>query len=61
MALRERSWSEQIRDLIEEVDRVRGESERLRSQVERSREPFWPDRRRVPRFPESESHHGEHR
>ena len=57
----ERSWSEQIRDLIEEVDRVRRESERLRGQAESMKEPFWPERRRMPRFPESESQHGEHR
>lgn len=62
MASRERSWSEKIRDLIEEVDRVRGESERVRGEAERAmKTPFWPERRRVPRFPSSEDAHSEHR
>lgn len=55
MAKREPTWSERIRDLIEEVDRVRSESERTRGHVERAmKEPFWPDRRREPRFPTSD-------
>ena len=64
MASRERSWSEQIRDLIEEVDRVRGESERVREAVDRAmKNPFWPDRRRAPRFPDADvdEYGGEHR
>jgi hypothetical protein len=63
MEKREPSWSERIRDLIEEIDRVRSESERVRGQAERAmREQFWPDRRRKPRIPPSErprdQHHG---
>ena len=56
MGEREPSWSERIRDLIEEVDRVRNESERVRGHVERSmkEERIWPDRRRAPRIPTSE-------
>jgi hypothetical protein len=47
MGARERSWSERIRDLIEEVDRVRSESERVRGRAEDAmkREPIWPERR----------------
>jgi hypothetical protein len=52
MAGEDRSRSEQIRALIEEVDRVRGESERMTSHVDRSmKNTFWPDRRRSPRVP----------
>jgi hypothetical protein len=63
MDTREPSWTERIRNLIEEVDRVRGESERVRKQAERAmRERVWPDRRREPRLPSSEptrdQHHG---
>jgi hypothetical protein len=56
MAKREPTWSERIRDLIEEVDRVRSESERVRGHAERAmkKEQFWPDRRREPRFPSSD-------
>jgi hypothetical protein len=55
MATREPTWSEQIRDLLEEVDRVRNESERTRGHAERAmNERFWPDRRREPRFPSSD-------
>ena len=56
MAKREPTWSERIRDLIEEVDRVRSESERVRSYAERAmkKEQVWPDRRREPRFPSSD-------
>jgi hypothetical protein len=51
MASREYSWSDRIRALIEEVDRVRGESERVRRHADRAmRRPFWPERRREPRF-----------
>lgn len=56
MANREPTWSERIRDLIEEVDRVRSESERTRGHAERAmKEQFWPDRRREPRFPSSDT------
>ena len=52
MTEREPTWSERIRDLIEEVDRVRRESEQTRGHAERAmKEPFWPERRREPRFP----------
>ena len=69
MASGEHSWSERIRDLIEQVekirnesDRVRGESERVRGQAERAmKDPFWPDRRREPRFPTSDEPHGHDR
>jgi len=51
MAPRERSWSERIRDLIEDADRVRGESERTRGHADQAmKHPFWPERRREPRF-----------
>jgi hypothetical protein len=61
MASSDRSRSEQIRALIEEADRVRRESERVRSQLDRSmKQPFWPDRRRSPRIPiEGDRRHGE--
>lgn len=52
MAGEDRSRSEQIRALIEESDRVRNESEQVRTQVDRSmKRPFWPDRRRSVRIP----------
>lgn len=44
--------SDRIRALIEEVDRVRRESERVTSHVERTlKRPFWPERRRSSRMP----------
>jgi hypothetical protein len=64
MAKREPTWSERIRDLIEEVDRVRSESERVRSYAERAmkKEQIWPDRRREPRVPLSDDpHRAQHR
>jgi hypothetical protein len=56
MGTRDPSWSERIRGLIEEVDRVRNESERVRGHAERAmkEERFWPDRRQTPRFPSPE-------
>jgi len=49
----DRSRSEQIRALIEEVDRVRDESERMNTQIDRlMKQPFWPDRRRSVRLPD---------
>jgi hypothetical protein len=46
--------SEQIRALIEEVDRVRSESEGVINQADRARKSsFWPDRRRSLRIPSS--------
>ena len=57
MSGREPSWSERIRDLIDQVDRVRDESERVRGQAEHTmKHPFWPERRRVPRMAPDESH-----
>jgi hypothetical protein len=54
MSGEDRSKPEQIRALIEEVDRVRSESERVRSQVDLAmKRPFWPDRRRSARVPVS--------
>ena len=51
--------SERIRALIEEVDRVRQESEQVTSHLERSmKSPFWPERRRSPRVPRSEKPDG---
>jgi hypothetical protein len=44
--------SDRIRALIEEVDRVRRESERITNHLERSmKRPFWPERRRSMRMP----------
>lgn len=59
MSAREPTWSERIRHLIEEVDRVRNESERVRGQAESSmkKERIWPDRRHGPRvLPAEDSH-----
>lgn len=54
----DRSRSEQIRALIEEVDRVRSESERMTSHADRSmKNAFWPDRRRTVRMPPSPDRH----
>jgi hypothetical protein len=51
---RERS-PEQIRNLIEEVDRIRRETERVTSHVDLTmKRPFWPDRRKSVRVPLSE-------
>jgi hypothetical protein len=52
MGSREPTWSERIRNLIEEVDRVRGESEQVRGHAERAmkEERFWPDRRQAPGY-----------
>jgi hypothetical protein len=61
MGTREPSWSERIRDLIEEVDRVRGESERMRGHADRAmKQQFWPERRREPRLPPSAPRHDHH-
>ena len=52
MSGQDRSRAEQIRALIEEVDRIRSESERVISHVDRSMKyPVWPDRRRSVRIP----------
>jgi hypothetical protein len=52
MSGQDRSQDEQIRALIEEVDRVRSESERVTGHVDRSmKHPVWPDRRRSVRMP----------
>ena len=52
MAGDDRSRSERIRALIDEVDRVRRESERVTNSIDRTMKlPFWPDRRRTPRDP----------
>lgn len=57
MAAHDASRSDRIRDLIEEVDRVRRESEQVRSHVDKAmKQPFWPERRRHARVPGSESH-----
>jgi hypothetical protein len=61
MGTREPTWSERIRDLIDEVDRVRNESERVRGHADRAmKEPFWPDRRREPRLPPSDKPRRDH-
>jgi hypothetical protein len=52
MAGHESSRPEQIRALIEEVDRICDESERVIRHVEWTmKHPFWPDRRRTARVP----------
>jgi hypothetical protein len=52
MTREDRARPEQIRALIEEVDRVRSESEQVTTHVDRSmKHPFWPDRRRSIRGP----------
>jgi hypothetical protein len=51
----DRSRAEQIRALIDEADRVRGESERIITEIDRGmKRPFWPERRRFPRISGSE-------
>ena len=61
MASRDHRWSEQIHDLIEEMDRVRGESERMRGHADRAmKSSFWPERRRSPRLPPRDESHTEH-
>ena len=61
MGTREPTWSERIRDLIDEIDRVRGESERVRGHADRAmKEPFWPERRQQSRIPETERRHPDH-
>lgn len=62
MASQDRSRSEQIRDLITEVDRIRRESERMREDADRAmKHPIWPDRRQSPRFPSTDEVRGEER
>ena len=57
MSGEDRSSSDRIRALIEEVDRVRNESERVTGHLDRAmKRPFWPERRRSVRMPPSESH-----
>jgi hypothetical protein len=54
--------TDRIRALIEEVDRVRRESERITAHAERSmKRPYWPDRRRSLRTPPPErpDHNGD--
>jgi hypothetical protein len=52
MSGQDRSRVEQLRALLEEIDRVRRESERVTSHLDRTlKQPFWPDRRRTPRIP----------
>ena len=47
--------SERIQALIDEVDRIRRESERLTNHAERTmKRPFWPERRRSLRIPTSD-------
>ena len=58
-----------MRDLIEEVDRIRNESDRIRGESERMRgqaeramnDKFWPDRRRESRFPTKDEWEGHDR
>ena len=63
MGAREPNWSERIRDLIDEVDRVRSESERVRGHAEDSmkKERIWPDRRQAPRLPFADDSHSHDR
>ena len=52
MAGQERSRVDQIRDLIDQMERVRSDSERVTRYIDRSmKRPFWPDRRRSTRTP----------
>ena len=48
----DRSRADRIRALLDEADRVRAESERVSSEIERAlKQPFWPERRRSLRIP----------
>ena len=50
----ERSRTEQIRALIEEMDRVRHQAEQVRNEADRAmKHSFWPDRRRSSRMPDA--------
>jgi hypothetical protein len=61
MASQDRRRADEIRDLIEELDRVRRESERVRDHADRAmKNLFWPDRRREPRFPTPDEPHHDH-
>jgi hypothetical protein len=52
MSGNDRSRPDNIRALLEEADRVLKECERVTNRLDRSmKQPFWPDRRRTPRFP----------
>ena len=52
MAGEERSRADHIRDLIEEMERVRSDSERVTRYADRSmKHSIWPDRRRSSRTP----------
>ena len=52
MSGQDRLRTEQIRALIEEVDRIRSEAEQMTSHVDRSmKHPVWPERRRSVRVP----------
>ena len=58
MAGHDRSRADQIRALIEEMDRVRDESQRVIDHIDRSmKHPFWPERRRMPRVPPPPDEH----
>ena len=58
MASHERPPWDAIRDLLEESDRIRKESERTRNHADRAmKQPFWPERRRAPRMPWAEEPH----
>ena len=47
--------TDRIRALIDELDRVRRESERMTGHAEQSmKRPYWPDRRRSLRTPSPE-------
>ena len=56
MPVDDRNHPERIRALIEEVDRVQSESERVTDHLDRAmKRPFWPERRRSVRIPTSDS------
>ncbi len=56
MSAPDRSRTEQIRALIEEMDRVRSEAEQVRNQADRAmKHSFWPDRRRSSRIPDPDA------
>ena len=57
----DRYGPERIRALIEEIDRVRAESERVTDHLDKAmKQPFWPERRRSVRLPESDESDEDH-
>ena len=48
------SASDEIKGIIERVDEICRESERMRDHADHAmrQRPFWPERRKIPRFSE---------